>query len=70
MVGGATSRPWTRSGRDEALETAMRGVADTSAQVVVLDITGVKGVDSSVAATLGRDAGLAPGTTATREGYR
>lgn len=48
----------------------MRGVADTSAQVVVLDITGVKGVDSSVAATLVRDAGLAPGTTATREGYR
>ncbi|WP_438029279.1 AAA family ATPase [Sorangium sp. So ce233] len=41
---------------DEALETALRGVADTSAQVVILDITGVKGVDSSVAATLVRTA--------------
>ncbi|WP_437281654.1 AAA family ATPase [Sorangium sp. So ce375] len=41
---------------DEALETALRGVADTSAQVVILDITGVKGVDSSVAATLVRAA--------------
>ncbi|WP_437536027.1 AAA family ATPase [Sorangium sp. So ce726] len=41
---------------DEALETAMRGVADTSAQVVILDITGVKGVDSTVAATLVRAA--------------
>ncbi|WP_438036195.1 AAA family ATPase [Sorangium sp. So ce204] len=41
---------------DEALETALHGVADTSAQVVILDITGVKGVDSSVAATLVRAA--------------
>ncbi|WP_437320282.1 AAA family ATPase [Sorangium sp. So ce385] len=41
---------------DGALETALRGVADTSAQVVILDITGVKGVDSSVAATLVRTA--------------
>ncbi|WP_434047191.1 MULTISPECIES: AAA family ATPase [Sorangium] len=41
---------------DEALEAALRGVADTGAQVVILDITGVRGVDSSVAATLVRTA--------------
>lgn len=70
MVGGATSGPWTRGG--EALETAMSGVADTSAQVVVLDITGVKGVDSCVAATLARGAGSAPEAAgrAGRMGYR
>ncbi|WP_437801855.1 hypothetical protein [Sorangium sp. So ce693] len=44
----------------EALETAMSGVVDTSAQVVVLDITDVKGVNSCVAATLVRGAGPAP----------
>lgn len=50
----------------------MSGVADTSAQVVVLDITGVKGVDSCVAATLVRGAGSAPEAAgrAGRMGYR
>ncbi|MDC0685513.1 hypothetical protein [Sorangium atrum] len=59
-------------GVGEAIETAMSGVADTSAQVVVLDITDVKGVDSRVAATLVRGAGPAPGTAggAGRIGYR
>ncbi|XXX80888.1 AAA family ATPase [Sorangium sp. So ce134] len=41
---------------DEALDTALRGVSDTGAQVVILDVTGVRGVDSAVAATLVRTA--------------
>lgn len=41
---------------DEALAAALRGVSETGAQVVILDITGVRGVDSSVAATLLRTA--------------
>ncbi|WP_437941112.1 AAA family ATPase [Sorangium sp. So ce341] len=41
---------------DEALAAALRGVSETGAQVVILDITGVRGVDSSVAATLLRAA--------------
>ncbi|WP_433935856.1 STAS domain-containing protein [Sorangium cellulosum] len=36
---------------NQALETALRGVSDTGAQVVILDITGVSVVDSAVAAT-------------------
>ncbi|WP_437290531.1 AAA family ATPase [Sorangium sp. So ce406] len=41
---------------NQALETALRGVSDTGAQVVILDITGVSVVDSAVAATLLRTA--------------
>ncbi|WP_437338027.1 AAA family ATPase [Sorangium sp. So ce394] len=41
---------------DEALAAALRGVSETGARVVILDITGVRGVDSSVAATLLRAA--------------
>ncbi|MGK3994849.1 AAA family ATPase [Sorangium sp. So ce1024] len=41
---------------DEALAAALRGVSETGAQVVILDVTGVRGVDSSVAATLLRTA--------------
>ncbi|WP_437649949.1 AAA family ATPase [Sorangium sp. So ce362] len=41
---------------DEALAAALRGVSETGAQVVILDITGVRGVDSGVAATLLRTA--------------
>ncbi|WP_438019934.1 AAA family ATPase [Sorangium sp. So ce315] len=41
---------------DEALAAALRGVSETGAQVVILDITGVRCVDSGVAATLLRTA--------------
>ncbi|WP_437963469.1 AAA family ATPase [Sorangium sp. So ce260] len=41
---------------NQALETALRGVSDAGAQVVILDITGVSVVDSAVAATLLRTA--------------
>ncbi|AUX24168.1 serine/threonine protein kinase [Sorangium cellulosum] len=41
---------------DRALEAVLRGVSETGAQVVILDITGVRGVDSGVAATLVRTA--------------
>ncbi|WP_437680983.1 AAA family ATPase [Sorangium sp. So ce131] len=41
---------------DRALEAALRGVSEAGAEVVILDITGVRCVDSGVAATLLRTA--------------
>lgn len=36
----------------QVLETALRGVAHNKARVVILDITGMRHVDSAIAATL------------------